>query len=177
MKKGFTVLELLIVIAIIGILASVIIPSVNSARGKATKSRATGEMKSMATALELYKSDHSGDYPPDASRNIPPGIEPYLAENDLDNWPDAPWPGSVYDWENWADPDFPGERIYQISIRFCPAGGTIDTCTFPDEPWAVGFDTQSSFYYCVAGRCRSHVSSPYNHPGYCANCAIQPSDL
>jgi prepilin-type N-terminal cleavage/methylation domain-containing protein len=175
MKKGFTVLELLIVIAIIGILASVIIPSVNGGREKALKSRTLSELKTMATALELYRNDNNGNYPADVSRDLPPGLGAYLGGNQSAAWPDAPWPGSVYDWDNWDDPDYPGEKIYQISIRFCPAGGPLSACVFPPEPWAANFGVNSSYYYCIGGRCRAHLSEAYTYPGYCANCTVQPS--
>lgn len=115
---GFTVMELLIVIAIIAILASSVIASVRRARESAYFSKAKLEMKSIVGSLELYKDDNGGNFPPDADRDIPPGLEPYLAPG---NWPQAAWPGSVFDWDNWDDP-ITHEKIYQISIRFCPIG-------------------------------------------------------
>jgi len=169
LKRGFTLIELLVVIAIIGTLSGVVVTSLNSARDRAYLSTARSEMKSMASALELYSIDN-GSYPADVSRDIPPGIEPYLAGYDTDEWPAAAWPGSVYDWENWNDPDNPGEKIYQISIRFCPVGGSISSCRFPNEPWAEDFGVNSAVYYCVEGACRSHVSEDSDYPGYCVNC-------
>jgi prepilin-type N-terminal cleavage/methylation domain-containing protein len=174
MKRGFTLIELLIVIAIIGILSSVVLGAVNTAREKAYISRTKEEFKSFTQALELYASDNGGDYPPDASRNIPPGLEPYLASNSSSVWPAAPWPDTVYDWDNWDDPDT-GDKIYQISVRFCPADGNLASCHFPKEPWASNFGVDSAYYYCVYGNCRSHVNQPYNYPGYCSNCTTQPS--
>lgn len=169
-NKGFTVIELLIVIAIIGILASVVLGAMGRARDKTYISRSKLEYKSMVTALELYYEDN-GDYPPDASRDIPPGLEEYLATSEgSDQWPNAPWPGSVYDWDNWDDPDNLGEKIYQISIRFCPAGGELEDCNFPNEDWAEDFDVNSAAYYCISGACRSHINEDIDYPGYCINC-------
>jgi prepilin-type N-terminal cleavage/methylation domain-containing protein len=166
-NRGFTLIELLIVIAIISILATVILQSVNGARKKAYSVRTLGEFKSLAIALELYKSDNNGNYPADANRSMPAGLEAYLPGN---VWPTAPWPNSVYDWENWDDPNTPGEKIYQISVRFCPAGGPLSACKFPDEPWATNFGVDSAVYYCLSGKCRSHNSQPESYPGYCMNC-------
>lgn len=165
-QSGLTLIELLIVIAIIGILTSVTLVSVRRSRDKAYEVRAKSELLSIAKSLQLYWIDHS-EYPPDANRDVPPGLESYLAPG---IWPDAAWPGSVFDWENWDDPDNPGEKIYQISIRFCPVGQP-DECQFPNESYAEDFDINSSVYYCVHGACRSHISKPIDHPGYCVNCA------
>ncbi|TSC69071.1 MAG: hypothetical protein G01um101456_366 [Parcubacteria group bacterium Gr01-1014_56] len=166
--SGFTLVELLIVIAIIGILASIIFPAVQSARDKAYLSRAKAEFRSINTALEMYAANQ-GSYPPDANRDMPPGLEAYLGTG---NWPKAPWPGSLYDWDAWAPGDLsfdPKEQVYQISIRFCPAGQPTQ-CTFPNEPWAQNFDYYSAAYYCIAGPCRAHSDQPPTHPGYCLNC-------
>jgi prepilin-type N-terminal cleavage/methylation domain-containing protein len=169
-SKGFTLIELLVVIAIISILASIVFNSVGRAKDKAYFSRAKLEFKSMDTALALYYEDNE-DYPPDADRNIPSGLEEYLATAEgVDVWPSAPWPGSVYDWDNWDDPDNEGEKIYQISIRYCPAGGALEDCNFPNEDWAEGFGVNSAMYYCVSGSCRSHRNEPIDYPGYCVNC-------
>ncbi len=169
MSKGFSLIEIIIVISIIGVLASIMMSTFGGARDKAIYMRAQAEYKSMAEALEYYRDDN-GDYPPDANRNIPPGLEIYLAGETEDVWPAAPWPGSVYDWDNWEDPDNPGERIYQISIRFCPIGGPLSACEFPNESWADDFQVNSSAYYCVLGNCRAHIGEDIDYPGYCINC-------
>jgi prepilin-type N-terminal cleavage/methylation domain-containing protein len=162
--SGFTLIELLVVIAVIGILATIVLVSLNSARDKAYEARSKAEGKNIVTALELYASTY-GDYPPDTDRDLPPGIEQYLGAGE---WPKAPWPGSIYDWDNWNDP-LTGEKIYQISVRFCPLGQP-DQCQFPNRPWAANFDYYSSAYFCISGPCRAHISQPINHPGYCLNC-------
>lgn len=125
----------------------------------------------METALKSYSFDHGDQYPADGSRDIlPNGLGPYLFGSSAANaWPKAPWPGSVYDWDNWDDPDNPGQKIYQISIRFCPSGGGLSTCRFPSSSWANNFGVDSAVYYCIFGFCRSHQSQPYSYPGYCVN--------
>jgi prepilin-type N-terminal cleavage/methylation domain-containing protein len=162
---GFTLIELLVSIAIIGMLAAVVIVSLSGAREKAYYARAVTELGEVRKAVEFYQMDH-GDYPADVNRSLPPGLEQYLPGG---NWPAAPWPGSVYDWDNWDDPDRPGQKIYQISIRFCAAGNP-GSCRFPPEPWAATFGVNSALYYCVSGVCRSHSSEPVSYPGKCVNC-------
>ncbi|MFB3896431.1 MAG: type II secretion system protein [bacterium] len=62
MKKencGFTLIELLIVVAIIAILAAIAIPNFLAAQTRAKVSRAKGEMRTLATALESYYVDNT----------------------------------------------------------------------------------------------------------------------
>ena len=168
-EGAFTLIELLVVISIIGILAAIILPFVIGARKEAYFVRAKAELRSIASALQIYVLNTNGQYPPDVSRDLPTGLEQYLSAG---NWSKAPWPGSVYDWDNWAPADLnynPKAQVYQISIRFCPLGEP-ENCNFPSEVWAEDFDYYSSMYYCIEGPCRSHSSKPQNHPGLCVNC-------
>lgn len=163
-QVGFTLIELLVVIAIVGLLATIGAVNARHARRKAYFVLSVSELYNVVRAVELYVFEQ-GDYPPDTSRDLPSGIEEYLTPG---NWPQAPWPNSVYDWDNWDDPSGLG-KIYQVSIRFCPLGEPSQ-CSFPKEEWAEDFDYYSSVYYCIAGSCRSHISKPIDHPGYCVNC-------
>lgn len=72
MKKfqGFTLVELLVVISIIGILATLVTANLNSARSRARDAQRKSDARSVATALRLYFND-KGVYPAsDSSGNI-----------------------------------------------------------------------------------------------------------
>ena len=56
---AFTLIELLIVVAIISILSSIAVPNFLEAQTRAKVSRVKADMKSMATALEIYATDHN----------------------------------------------------------------------------------------------------------------------
>lgn len=199
MKKGFTIIELLVVITLIGIFSSLIIIFLRGVFNSAYYTRAKSEMDTMGYALLLYSSKNNSNYPCDVSRDLPPGLEEYIST--APNWPKAPWPNAVYDWDYWNPSQSssgcknPSESpscqpsgycagelsenpksgpVYQISIRFCDALG--NNCDYPDEEWAQGFDRYSSVYWCISGPCRAHGSEAYNHPGCCMRGSNCPSD-
>lgn len=60
---GFTLIELLVVISIIGVLAAVVLVSLNSARAKGRDARRMADMHQIANALSLYYSNNNA-YPP-----------------------------------------------------------------------------------------------------------------
>lgn len=62
-KKGFTLVEMLVVISIIGILSSFAVVSLNSARQKARDALRKGDMAQLRTALNLYYDDNNYRYP------------------------------------------------------------------------------------------------------------------
>lgn len=61
-EKGFTIIELLVVVAIIGILAGVVIIALDSSKVKAHDAQRTTELKELQQALEAFYSQNAG-YP------------------------------------------------------------------------------------------------------------------
>lgn len=61
-KKAFTLLELLIVIAIIGVLAAVVMGALNNSRDKAKDARTLSDVRQIQIAINLAK-DSTGNFP------------------------------------------------------------------------------------------------------------------
>ena len=59
LKNAFTLIELLIVVAIIGILAAIAVPNFLNAQVRAKIAKVESEMKSIDTALESYRLDNN----------------------------------------------------------------------------------------------------------------------
>jgi prepilin-type N-terminal cleavage/methylation domain-containing protein len=62
LQKGFTLIELMIVIAIIAILAAILIPNFLHARAESVTAACEGNEKQIATAEEEYAVDNAGTY-------------------------------------------------------------------------------------------------------------------
>lgn len=61
---AFTLVELLVTIAIIAILASLLLPTLARAKEKAKATKAHAELYGVGLALEMYAEDHEGRLPP-----------------------------------------------------------------------------------------------------------------
>jgi type IV pilus assembly protein PilA len=78
-ESGFTLVELLVVMLILGILAAIAIPAFFNQRDKARDADAKAHARTAQTAIETYATDNNGEYlgadPADLQ-----GIEPTLNE-------------------------------------------------------------------------------------------------
>jgi type IV pilus assembly protein PilA len=77
--SGFTLVELLVVMLILGLLAAIAIPSFFNQRDKARDADAKSAVRTAETAMETYSTDHSGSYA-GADADALVKIEPTLAD-------------------------------------------------------------------------------------------------
>ena len=119
-KKGFSLVELMIVIVVIGVLIALIFPSITKARDGALQRQCANNLSQISAALVLYANDHCGAFPDPVGDNEgnedatwwvyknylidQDGTHPeraYLPNNDkLFDCPGSPHIGTV------ADPDY-----------------------------------------------------------------------
>jgi general secretion pathway protein G len=141
MKKGFTLIELIVVIAIIAVLSAIVAPNAFKAIEKAKVSRAMADAKTLRGASNAYYAE-LGFWPPDVCRGDDPGFMRSLPYNPddggaahcidvtgfpanwqalaqanwngpyLEKWPSlTPWAGK-YDWNFWPN----GATRYGVTL-------------------------------------------------------------
>ena len=126
-KLGFTLIELLIVVAIIAILAAIAVPNVLEAQTRAKVSRVKADHRSIATALESYRTDHN-HYPEQAAPDSP-------------TWPFATDPKAVYGGESPRHNAGNGAIAWRLSTPVAYLSSTKSTFT---DPFFTGFEVNST---------------------------------
>ena len=83
-QRGFTLIELMVVIVILGILAGLIVPRIMGRPEQAKRLKARMQIESIGTALKLYKLDN-GSYP-STEQGLQALVEQPSAGNIPKNW-------------------------------------------------------------------------------------------
>ncbi len=105
---AFTIMEILVVVAIILVLAAIALPVYASVRNKANKVAATHNMKQITTALISYCGQNEGDFP---QENLP----------------------SPTGWENAADPVLAAKVWFNVLPRMAGSKGVGDYRSLPHD--------------------------------------------
>jgi type II secretion system protein G len=108
--RGFTLVEIMVVVVIIGLLASLAIPGFQRVRDRARVSRTANDLRVFAQAFETYLMEQGG-WPADAA----PGVIPTELVGRLPNSFRQATPfGGRYEWDN--ESGLKSITLYQLTV-------------------------------------------------------------
>lgn len=94
--RGFTLIELMVVVTIVGLLASIAIPAFIQSRSSAAASKTANDFRVFAEKFQLFNLEN-GTWPADGlPTSIPAGMAPYLTNG---VWDETTALGGNWDWD------------------------------------------------------------------------------
>ncbi len=137
--RGFTLVELLVVVAIIALLAAIAIPAVTGAINSAKRAKCMGNLRTIYTYLQAYAQEHNGQMPVPAANT---GGSPYKA----------------------AQPNFTQaltpyiQKVADRKVFYCPAHKKADGSlyVYTDLHW----NTEGSISYLYYGLTNNNIGIP-----------------
>ena len=156
-KRGFTLIEIVVAVAIVAVLASVVIASTGEARKKARDEQRKSDLQQMQLALRLYKVKE-GSYPQggeydtgmtigerDDDKPINTILEEYMASVPID--PKGSASDSTYEYQYHANYSCNGGQYFVLFIQTLESGtGNWETTCVNDD------DDDDSRYGIILGK-------------------------
>jgi len=139
-KSGFTLVEILIVVVILGILAAIVIPQFTEASTEAKTSRLCTDLQSVRSQIELYKIQHNDNLPGVVTTGHPT---------------DADFAGAMKGYTTQdgikAVPQAPGAGVFGPYMQVIPTNPFVPTAALANVVTAgaasAGGDNTSGWYY------------------------------
>lgn len=159
-RRGFTLIELMVVIAIIGFLSVIVLAALSETRESARDAKRLQDVDAVVNALELYATSNGGLYPAASAGAAPCGgayclmnIQSALVPAYMGAIPRDPVYGSIapVDYRYWSSPN---RTRYTILIymektsQYCVYKTSSNHIAAGTEGWMTGAAPQSPFTWC-----------------------------
>lgn len=113
-KSGFTLVEIMIVVVIIGLLATIALPAFFNNRKIAIANRVAKDLKTFTDAFEIYATENGG-YPADLGPGrLPSVMNDYLHQSTFEAKTPA---GGNYDWDQGQFGTIAGVSVYAPTVE------------------------------------------------------------
>jgi type IV pilus assembly protein PilA len=122
-NQGFTLVEIMIVVAIIALLAAIAIPNLLRARMSANDALAKATLRAMSTAAESYATANNGNYPGNET-SLTAATPPYMNTGYCTKSQGSGLAGYIY---NCAGMSYSSYTITATPVSIGSSGTTVET--------------------------------------------------
>lgn len=159
-SRGFTLIELMVVIAIIGLLSVIVLGALSEAREGARDAKRLQDVDAVVNALELYATSNGGLYPAASAGATPCGgayclmnIQASLVPTYMGSIPRDPSYGSIapIDYRYWSSSNRTRYTILiykEKTAQYCVYKTSSNHIAVGTEGWMTGANPQSPFTWC-----------------------------
>lgn len=98
-RRGFTLVEVMIVVALIALLNSLLVPAIGMVRREVYARRLANDFRVMRDACEVCITKEGKPPPDETPGKLPAALKPYLSPKFLKA---SVVGGALWDWENWT---------------------------------------------------------------------------
>lgn len=117
--RAFTLVELLVVVAISAVLLGLLLPALGSARAASAQSSCASNIRQLAAANDLYAADHDDHYAPGAPGIAGPNLRRWHGSRARRNEPFTPRGGPI---TTYLDAD---DTASPLGVRECPTFASV----------------------------------------------------